>query len=60
MASEFFRELHIWVYGAEPIKKVDDLRKAGIDLTDLVIDAIMRADIKKLKQEKKQRLASIK
>lgn len=60
MANVFYREIVVRAYGEEAIKKIDLIRNSGINMTELVIDAIMQADIKKLKQEKRKRLASIK
>ncbi len=52
-----YRELVVRAYGKEAIKKVDKLRKSGIDMTDLIISAIMTADIKEVirQQKAKQR-----
>ena len=38
----------IKAFGAEEIKKIDQLRRAGIDMTDLVLAALMSADIDEL------------
>jgi hypothetical protein len=55
-----YRELVVRAYGEEAIKKVDKLRKSGIDMTDLIISAIMTADIKEvLRQQKEKRLACV-
>lgn len=55
-----YREIVVRAYGEEAIKKVDKLRKSGIDMTDLVMSAVMTADIEKLKEEKQKRLALVK
>lgn len=47
-----YREIAVRAYGKEAVKKVDKLRKSGIDMTDLIMSAIMLADIEKLKEEK--------
>ena len=52
-----YRELVIKAYGEDAIKKIDDLRNAGINMTDLVLSAVMLADIEKLREEKRKRLA---
>lgn len=52
-----YREIVVRAYGEEAIKKVDDLRKSGIDMTDLIMSAIMTADIEALLEEKRKRLA---
>jgi hypothetical protein len=55
-----YRELVVRAYGEEAIKKVDKLRKSGIDMTDLIMSAIMTADIKEvLRQQKAKRLACV-
>lgn len=59
MKQTFFRELVVRAYGKETIKKIDQLRQSGINITELVLTAIMQADIEKLKQEKRKRLANI-
>ena len=43
-----YREIVIKAFGKEEIKKIDQLRKAGIDMTDLVLAAVMSADIDEL------------
>ena len=48
-----YRELVIRAYGEEAIKKVDKLRKSGVDMTDLIMSAIMTADIKKVLRQQK-------
>jgi hypothetical protein len=51
-----YRELVVRAYGEEAIKKIDLLRQSGINLTELVLSAVMLADIEKLRGEKaKQR-----
>ena len=42
-----YREIVVRVYGQDAIEKVDDLRKAGIDFTDLVHSAVMAFDVEK-------------
>lgn len=54
-----YREIVVRAYGEEAIKKVDDLRKSGIDMTDLIMSAIMTADIEKLLEEKQRRLVYV-
>ena len=54
-----YRELVVRAYGNEAIKKIDKIRKSGIDMTDLVIDAIMSVDIEYLLQEKKRRMTKL-
>lgn len=54
-----FREIVIKAYRRDAIKKIDDLRNAGINMTDLVLSAVMLADIEKLKEEKRKRLALV-
>lgn len=48
-----YRELVVRAYGEEAIKKVDKLRKSGVDMTDLIISAIMTADIKEVLRQQK-------
>lgn len=43
-----YREIVIKAFEKEEIKKIDQLRRAGIDMTDLVLAAVMSADIDKL------------
>jgi hypothetical protein len=51
-----YRELVVRAYGKETIKKIDQLRQSGINMTELVLSAVMLADIEKLREEKaKQR-----
>ena len=52
-----YRELVVRAYGDEAIKKVDKLRKSGVDMTDLIMSAIMLTDIKEVlrRQRIKQR-----
>jgi hypothetical protein len=47
-----YRELVVRAYGEEA-KKVDKLRKSGIDMTDLIMSAIMTADIKEVLRQQK-------
>lgn len=51
-----YREIVVRAYGEEAIKKIDQLRQSGINLTELVLSAVMLADIKKLLEEKQRRL----
>ena len=48
-----YRELVVRAYGEEAIKKVDKLRKSGVDMTDLIMSAIMLADIKEVLRQQK-------
>jgi hypothetical protein len=48
-----YRELVVRAYGEEAIKKVDKLRKSGVDMTDLIMSAIMLADIKEVLKEQR-------
>ena len=48
-----YRELVVRAYGEEAIKKVDKLRKSGVDMTDLIMSAIMTADIKEVLRQQK-------
>ena len=54
-----YRELVIRAYGEDAIKKIDLLRQSGINMTELVLSAVMLADIEKLREEKKKRLACV-
>jgi hypothetical protein len=54
-----YRELVVRAYGEEAIKKIDLLRQSGINITDLVLSAVMLADIEKLREDKKKRLACV-
>ena len=54
-----YREVVIRTYGEEANKKVDDLRRSGIDMTELLTNAIMEADIKALVREKRIRLETM-
>jgi hypothetical protein len=53
-----YRELVLRAYGDEAIKKIDQMRSAGVNMTDLVLSAIMLADIEELlkKQRAKREL----
>jgi hypothetical protein len=53
-----YRELVVKAYGEEAIK-IDQLRKSGINMTELVLSAVMLADIEKLREEKIKRLACL-
>ena len=48
-----YRELVVRAYGEEAIKKIDKLRKSGVDMTDLIMSAIMLADIKEVLKEQR-------
>lgn len=51
-----YRELVIRAYGDEAIKKIGQLRRAGVNITELVLSAVMLADVKEvLKQQKVKR-----
>jgi hypothetical protein len=51
-----YRELVVRAYGEEAIKKIDQLRQSGINMTELVLSAVMLAYIEKLREKKaKQR-----
>ena len=54
-----YRELVVRAYGEETIKKIDLLRQSGINMTELVLSAVMLADIEKLREEKQKRLACV-
>ena len=55
-----YREIVIKAYGEEAIKKIDDLRNAGINMTDFLLSAVMLVDIKEeLKRQKEKRLACV-
>lgn len=47
-----YREIVIKAFGEEEINKIDQLRRAGIDMTDLVLAAVMSADIDELLEER--------
>ena len=53
-----YRELVLMAYGDEAIKKIDQMRSAGVNMTDFVLSAIMLADIEELlkKQRAKREL----
>ena len=57
--SGMYRELVIRAYGEDTIKKIDQLRQSGINMTELVLSAVMLADIEKLREEKRKRLACV-
>ena len=58
--SGMYRELVVRAYGEEAIKRIDKLRSAGVDMTDLILSSIMIGDIKEiLKQQKAKRLACV-
>jgi excinuclease UvrABC helicase subunit UvrB len=47
-----YRELVIKAFRLEEINKIDQLRRAGIDMTDLVLAAVISADIDKLLRDR--------
>ena len=49
-----YRELVIRAYGDEAIGKIDQLRRSGINITELVLSAVMLADIEKLREKKEK------
>jgi hypothetical protein len=48
-----YRELVVKAYGEVAVKKVDKLRKSGVDMTDLIMSAIMLADIEQVLKEQR-------
>jgi hypothetical protein len=54
-----YREIVIRAYGEEAIEKIDLLRQSGINMTELLLSAVMLADIEKLREEKRKRLACV-
>jgi hypothetical protein len=48
-----YRELVVKAYGKVAVKKVDKLRKSGVDMTDLIMSAIMLADIEQVLKEQR-------
>lgn len=55
-----YREIAIRAYGEEAVKKIDLLRQSGINMTDLILSAIMLVDIEKeLKRQQEKRLACV-
>ena len=54
-----YRELVVRAFGKEEIKKIDQLRQSGINITELVLSDVMLADIEKLREEKQKRLACV-
>ena len=55
-----YRELVVRAYAKDAIKKIDKLRKSGIDMTDLILSAVMLVDIKEeLKKQKEKSLVLI-
>ena len=54
-----YRELIVRAYRKEAIKKIDLLRQSGINITELVLSAVMLADIEKLREEKRKRIACV-
>lgn len=53
-----YREIVVRVFGEEAVNKVDNLRKAGIDFTDLVYAAIMTYEINSQASQSKQVVAN--
>jgi hypothetical protein len=51
-----FREIVIRAYSEEEIAQIDLIRSSGINLTELVLSAIMSLDIK---PKKKRRLKAV-
>lgn len=55
-----YRELVVRAYGKDAIKRIDKLRSAGVDMTDLILSSIMIGDVKEIvKHQKEKRLACI-
>ena len=54
-----YRELVVRAYGDKAIKKIDKLRKSGVDMTDLIMSAIMLADIKEVLRQQKAKQKNI-
>ena len=54
-----YRELVVRAYGKETIETIDLLRQSGINMTELVLSAVMLADIEKLREEKRKKLALV-
>ena len=48
MTKEFFRDITVRAYDEETIKKIDELRASGVNITEFVLNTIMKADIEKL------------
>ena len=49
-----YRELVIKAFGVDEINKIDQLRRAGIDMTDLVLAAVMSANIEELLRKREE------
>ena len=54
-----YREIVIKAFREEEINKIDLLRQSGINMTELLLSAVMLADIEKLREEKRKRLACL-
>jgi hypothetical protein len=54
-----YREIVIRAYGKEAIEKIDQLRQSGINMTELLLSAVMLADIEKLREEKRAKLVCL-
>jgi hypothetical protein len=50
-----YRELVIRAYGKEAIERIDQLRGAGVDMTDFVLSAIMLGDIENILELQKEK-----
>ena len=48
-----YRELVVRAYGEEAVKKIDQLRQSGINMTELVLSAVMLADIEQVLKEQR-------
>ena len=42
-----YRDVAIRAYDEEIIRKIDELRENGVNITELLLNAIMQAEIKK-------------
>ena len=54
-----YRDIDIRVYGTDKTEKVDKLRKSGINITNLIVDAIMKADINKILEKQNKKTSKI-
>lgn len=50
-----YRELVIRAYGEDAIERIDQLRSAGVDMTDFVLSAIMLGDIENILERQKEK-----
>ena len=48
-----YRELVVRAYSKDVIKRIDKLRSAGVDMTDLILSSIMIGDIKEILKEQR-------